>query len=598
MKKRNLLLIALFLTTGLFAQNEHPRNIHLKIMETSDVHGCVFPQDLVYQRTRRGSLAQVFTYVQQQRAEKNQSVILLDNGDILQGTPFVYYYNYVDTKETHQLAVIMNYMKYDAGTVGNHDIEPGHAVYDKFRKELHDPWMAANAVSTKTGKPYFQPYTILHRDGLKIAVLGMITPSIPNWLPPSIWSGMRFEGMVKTARYWVKYIRQHEHPDLLIGLFHSGTDENYGFHQAGEPIEDASKLVAKEVPGFDVVFAGHDHKDDNEIVNNTAGKETVLLDPGAHAEHVALADIHLVYNPQTGKYTKEIKGSLVSMRNYKPDSMFMARFMPDFLQVKKFVDRPIGSFTHNVYAEDALFGPSSFVDLIHTLQLEKTGAQISLVSLLSTNAIIRKGTIYVRDLFKLYRYENYLYTMSLTGKEIRDALEFSASLWFNTMTSKNSHMLLFKRNAQGHIVVSKWNGKPVLANPYYDFVSAAGIQYTVDLSKKPGGRVHILSLSNGMPFDLNKRYTVAINSYQGNGGGGTLTAGAKIPKDQLAGRIMKSSQKDIRFMMMRWIEARKVVDPTSLNSWKLLPESWTTVAEKRDRSFLNGNMRNDMDDDF
>ncbi|MBE0651379.1 MAG: 5'-nucleotidase C-terminal domain-containing protein [Bacteroidales bacterium] len=598
MKKRYLLLIALFISTGLFAQNTHPKDIHLKIMETSDVHGCVFPQDLVYQRTRSGSLAQVETYIKQERAQHNQSVILLDNGDILQGTPFVYYYNYVDTKGTHQLAVIMNYMKYDAGTVGNHDIEPGHEVYDKFRKELNYPWMAANAVSTTTGKPYFQPYTIIHRDGLKIAVLGMITPSIPNWLPPSIWSGMKFEDMVKTAKYWVKYIQEHEHPDLLIGLFHSGTDASYGFHQPGEPIEDASKLVAKEVPGFDVVFAGHDHKDDNEIVTNAAGKETVLLDPGAHAEHVALADIHLVYDTQTGKYTKEIKGSLVSMRDYKPDSIFMNRFMPDFIQVKKFVDRPIGQFTHNVYAEDGLFGSSAFVDLIHTLQLEKTGAQVSMVSLLSTTAKIKKGTIYVRDLFKLYRYENYLYTMSLTGKEIRDALEFSASLWFNTMTSKNSHMLLFKHNAEGHIVVSKWNGKPVLANPYYDFVSAAGINYTVDLSKKTGDRVYIISFSNGTPFDLNKTYTVAINSYQGNGGSGLLTEGAKIPKDQLAGRIIKSSQKDIRYMMMQWIEAKKVVNPEPLNQWKLIPESWTTVAEKRDRSFLNGDTMKDMDDNF
>ena len=586
--KKYLLLVALFISTGLFAQKTLHKDIHLKIMETSDVHGCIYPQDLVYQRTRRGSLAQVYTYIKQQRANHNQSVILLDNGDILQGTPFVYYYNYVNTQGTHPLALIMNYMKYDAGTVGNHDIEPGHAVYDKFRKELNYPWMAANAVNTQTGKPYFKPYTIIHRDGLKIAVLGMITPAIPNWLPPSIWSGMRFEGMVKTARYWVAYIKEHEHPNLLIGLFHSGTDKNYGLHGPGEPIEDASKLVAKEVPGFDVVFAGHDHKDDNEIVTNTNGKKVVLLDPGAHAETVSLANIHLTYNPKTGKYSKEIKGSLVSMKNYQPDSAFMARFMPYFVQVKKFVSRPIGKFTHTIYAEDALFGPSSFMDLVHKVQLQKTGAQISFVSLLSTTAKIKKGPIYVRDLFKLYRYTNYLYTMSLTGKEIKNALEYSASLWFNTMTSKTSHMLLFRYNSEGHIMVSKWNGKPLLKYPYYDFVSAAGIRYTVDLSKKTGDRIHIISLSDGKPFDMNKTYSVAINSYIGNGGAGTLIEGAKIPKNQLASRIIKSSKKDIRYMMMQWIEAKKVVDPKPLNQWEVLPKAWTEVAEKRDRAFLRG----------
>ena len=225
--KKVLLFLLIFLSVNLWAQHSGQRaDIHLKIIETSDVHGCVFPQDLVNQRNRKGSLAQVQTYVKQERAKKDQIVLLLDNGDILQGTPFVYYYNFVDTNQVHQLAEVMNTMKYDAGTVGNHDIEPGHAVYDKFRKEINFPWMAANAVSNDTGKPYFVPYVILHKAGLKIAVLGMITPAIPNWLPEKIWSGMHFNDMVKTAPigsptfgnmniriFWLVYsIREHMNP--------------------------------------------------------------------------------------------------------------------------------------------------------------------------------------------------------------------------------------------------------------------------------------------------------------------------------------------------------------------------------------------------
>ncbi|MBN2615265.1 MAG: 5'-nucleotidase C-terminal domain-containing protein [Bacteroidales bacterium] len=583
--KKLLVVLALFLSTGLFAQQSQP--IHIKILETSDVHGCVFPQDLVYQRIRKGSLAQVQTFVNQQRADKNQSVVLLDNGDILQGTPFVYYYNYVDTTVTHQLAVIMNYMKYDAGTVGNHDIEPGHAVYDRFRKEIDFPWMAANAVDNQTGKPYFKPYVILHRQGVKIAVLGMITPAIPNWLPPSIWSGMHFNSMITTARYWVQYIREHEHPDLLIGLFHSGTDKNYGFDVPGQPVEDASRLVAKEVPGFDVVLAGHDHKEDNEVVKNSEGKEVLILDPAAHAENVAVASITLV--PQAnGKYKKEIKGQLVSMKAYQPNEAFVKKFMPDFVQVKKFVDRRIGTFTRGMSAENALFGPSAFVDFIHRVQLDKTHADVSLASPLSLWASIDKGPIYVRDLFKLYRFENYLYTMKMTGKEIKNALEYSASLWFNTMKNKDSHVLLFKTDARGNLILSKRNGRPVLQNPYYNFNSAAGIHYTVDLRKEPGHRVHIISTSDGKPFDLNKTYTVAINSYQGNGGGGTLTLGAKIPKNELTQRIVHTSKKDIRFMTMEWIEAHKNIDPQPLNYWKLIPEDWTKPASEKDKKLFFG----------
>ncbi len=587
--RKILLIVALFLSAALFAQEpKQPRTVHLKILETSDVHGCVFPQDLVYQRTRRGSLAQVETFVKQLRADKKQNVILLDNGDVLQGTPFVYFYNYVDTNGIHQLAAVMNYMGYVAGTVGNHDIEPGHAVYDKFRKEIDFPWMAANAVDDATGKPYFKPYVILHRDGLKIAVLGMITPAIPNWLPPSIWSGMHFEGMVKTARHWVKVIEEKEHPDLLIGLFHSGTDPHYGIDVPGQPIEDASLLVAKEVPGFDVVFAGHDHKPSDQKVLNTAGKEVLVLDPGAHAERVSVADIILTYNPKTGQYQKTINGHLQSMAKYHPDSAFMARFKPDFVQVKQFVDRPIGKFTQGINAHNALFGPSAFVDIIHQLQLHETHADVSIVSLLSTRARIDKGEIYMHDLFKLYRFENYLYTMRLTGKEIKNLLEYSYGLWFNTMQNKNDHLLLFKKDADGKLVKSKWSGRPELKNPYYNFNSAAGIRYTVDVSKKPGNRIHILSMADGKPFDLNKEYTVAINSYQGNGGGGTLTKGAGIPKKELPQRLISSSKKDIRYLMMQWIEKQGTVTPKSLNEWKVIPEKWVKAAAKRDRELLFG----------
>lgn len=585
--KKLFLLISLFLSVTLFAQTKgQPKPIHLKILETSDVHGCIFPQDLVKQRTRKGSLAQVETFVKTLRAQKDQTVILLDNGDILQGTPFVYYYNYVNTTGVHQLAPIMNYMHYAVGTVGNHDIEPGHAVYDKFRKEIHFPWLAANAVDNTTGKPYFKPYVILHRNGLKIAVLGMITPAIPDWLPPSIWSGMHFEGMVKTARYWVKYIQQHEHPDLMIGLFHSGTDANYGIHGEGEPPEDASGLVAREVPGFDIVFAGHDHKPSNQIVTNTAGKEVLLIDPGAHAELVSEADINLTYNSKTGHYEKSISGHLRSMADYKPDSAFMQKFMPDFIQVQKFVNKPIGRFTQTIDARNALFGPSAFVDIIHELQLRKTHADISIVSLLSMNARIEKGELYMRDLFKLYRYENYLYTLKLSGKEIKNLLEYSYGLWFNTMQNKNSHLLLFKKDAAGNLVNSKWTGRPQLKNAYYNFNSAAGINYTVDVSKKPGNRIHILSMADGKPFEMNKIYTVAINSYQGNGGGGTLTVGAGIPKNKLSQRLITSSKKDIRYLMMQWIESQKEITPKSLNEWKVVPEKWVKPAAKRDYDIM------------
>ena len=205
--------ISLFFVLFILSLTINAQTVKLKFIETTDVHGSIFPYDFIKDKQTSTSLSQVYTYIKQEREKKDQFVILLDAGDILQGQPVVYYYNFERTSEKHIVAQVMNYMKYDAGTVGNHDIEPGHSVYDKIKKEFNFPWLAANAVNVKTGKPYFLPYKILNKGGIKIAVLGLITPGIPMWLPKNIWSGIDFKDMIKTAKKWVKIIKEKEKHD-------------------------------------------------------------------------------------------------------------------------------------------------------------------------------------------------------------------------------------------------------------------------------------------------------------------------------------------------------------------------------------------------
>jgi len=211
----HLILATLFLIQLGCSEGRRPQEIHIKIIESTDVHGAIFPYDFLDGQEMLNSLSQFHTYLQEERQDTNQEVILLDNGDILQGHPPVYVSNFIDTSVIHVCAETMNYMGYDAGTVGNHDIEAGHAVYDKLVDEFEFPWMAANAIEVSTGEPYFQPYTIIKRKGFKIAILCLITPGIPKWLPPDLYRGMYFEDMVKSASYWMAEIRKKEDPDLL-----------------------------------------------------------------------------------------------------------------------------------------------------------------------------------------------------------------------------------------------------------------------------------------------------------------------------------------------------------------------------------------------
>ncbi|MBK9390214.1 MAG: metallophosphoesterase [Bacteroidetes bacterium] len=139
-----------------------PGRKQVTILETTDIHGVIMPYDYIEKEDLKASLASACTYVSNLR-EENKAVVLLDDGDNLQGQPAVYYYNFVDTTSPHLLAEAMNYMAYDAVTVGNHDVETGHSVYDRLKKEYKFPLLAANAVDIQSGDPYFKPYYIVKK---------------------------------------------------------------------------------------------------------------------------------------------------------------------------------------------------------------------------------------------------------------------------------------------------------------------------------------------------------------------------------------------------------------------------------------------------
>ena len=579
-------LFSILLLTALsIASYATEKTVSLRFIETSDVHGSFFPYDFTNRKPRQGSMARVSSYVKQLRKQYGNNVVLLDNGDILQGQPTSYFYNYVATNDINIAAEVINYLGYSAQTIGNHDIEPGHAVYDKWIKEVKCPVIACNVINKKTGKPYTQPYAILKRNGVKIAALGMLTQAIPNWLTENIWEGLRFENMVTSAKKWMKIIQEKEHPDVVIGLFHSGRE---GGITTNEYQEDASCAVAKQVPGFDVIMFGHDHTRFNQKIKNIEGKEVLCIDPANNAMTVAQADVTLTLH--NGKVTKKlVTGTLVDVTQMQVDEEYMAHFKPQIAKVNNFVDRVIGNFTNTIYTRDSYFGSSAFNDFILNLELQITKADIAFNAPLQFNASIKAGPVRVADMFNLYRFENQLYVMRLTGEEIRKHLEMSYDLWVNTMKSPDDHLLLLadtRGDAQ----------RLGFKNFTFNFDSAAGMDYIVDVTKPDGQKVKILQMSNGQPFDEHKWYTVAINSYRGNGGGELLTKGAGIPKDSLNSRIIYRSPRDQRYYLMQEIKKMGTVTPKANNNWKFVPENWTKPAATRDSLLLFGYTPNPKDE--
>ena len=587
MNKIAIILISTLLSVAT-VEAKSSKTVKIKVIETSDVHGHFFPYDFMEKKSIRGTLSRANTYIKQQRKKYGEDhFLLIDNGDILQGQPCVYWSNYVMPEDENLAATVINYMKYDAETVGNHDIEPGHKVYDKWIREVRCPLLGANIVKEEyknaeanpehiyTG---LKPYSVHYKDGVKIVVIGMLTPAIPNWLNKSIWKGLEFEEMTACAKKWIKYVKETEKPDLIFGLFHSGLD---GGINTPEYEENATESVAREVPGFDIIFFGHDHQVHNMWVTNKEGKRVLCVDPSCYVANVAEAEITLTY--KKGELTKkEIKGNIVSVLDEKIDEQMINDFQPTIDKVKDYVNTKIGYFKHTIYTRESFFGNSAFTDLIHNLQMSISKADISFNAPLAFDTTIDAGEVTQADMFKLYRFENLLFVLRMTGEEIRKHLEFSYDMWCNTMTSPEDHALRLNDDAK--------EDQQRTGFQYYtfNFDSACGIDYVVDLTQPDGQKVKILQMSNGEPFDENKWYKVVMNSYRANGGGELLTRGAGIPKDSLESRVLFHTDLDQRHYLTEEIKRLGTIDPQKNNNWKFVPEAWVKPALERDRKQLFG----------
>lgn len=548
-------------------------------MHTTDVHGALFSHDFIENGPSRGALSRVHAFVSRERKRYPDALVLLDGGDVLQGQPTAYYYNFVDTESTHLVADVMNHMRYDALCIGNHDLEMGHAVYDRFVSQCRFPVLGANLVDEQTGRPYFKPYTILERNGVRIAVLGLITSAIPHWIPKEQWRGISLQDMVSAAAHWVRHIQEHESPDILVGLFHSGWS---GGIVTEAFCENVSRQIALEVDGLDVICYGHDHQKHIEMVTNNQGHKVCCVGLWSLATSVSVIDVTLQY--EAGRVVRKKVHARIQNVMYETDPAvyeFERKYADASSLIAAYVNQRIGYFDCPIYSQDAYFGSSAFIDLIHDMQLKISGADVSFAAPLTFDTVIQRGDIYIRDMFHLYKYENMVCVLALRGQEIKDILEMSYALWTDRMQGPDDHIMKLAPLLD--------HGQRLgFANLAFNFDSAAGIRYTVDVTRPEGEKVTIHALSDGRPFRLDEVYTVVANSYRAYGGGELFTLGAGIEHEELQCRIQKTSEKDIRYYFIEYIRNKGRICAAPMGQWRFVPEEWTEEACRRDRMILFG----------
>ncbi len=470
----------------------------LTILHTSDLHGAVLPfNDYANRPSSRGSLAQVATMVEEIRETAGHPVLVLDSGDTLQGTPFEQFVH-VRWGEPSPTITAMNRVGYRAMAVGNHEFNFGLEVLRRAQAQASFPFLSANTLRNGTDEPAFPPYVIFEEGPLRIGVLGLITPNVPGWEKKENHSGLVFEPMDSAARRWVPVLRDQERCDVVVVLAHTGFERD---PDTGEPDgTEHENFVWRltEVPGIDLLLTGHTHED----IAPRLVRGVVVSQPSARARLLTRIDLRL----EEGSGGWEIvdwTGRNLPTEDATADSDVVDAMMSFHQRVVTALDGPTGEVLEEVRVDRCRLEDCAAVDLLHAVQLEASGAELSLAALLNARPPrLQAGPVSWRWVHAFYLYPNTLVAVRLTGAQVRDVLEHAAR-YYDGMRCQPE------------------GGCTVLTDadiPHYNVDNMSGLQYRVDPTRPEGSRIRDLRF-RGLPLDPDDTFTVVCNSYRAAGGG-------------------------------------------------------------------------------
>ncbi len=551
----------------------------LHILTTNDVHSTWFDSTYTGDGIKKSLLAMNYYIDSVRVANGAENVLLVDAGDCLQGDNAAYYYNYIDTVTPHLFPRLMGYMKYDAIAVGNHDIETGHHVYDRVTADLEKykaPFLAANAIRNDNGRPYFPSYTVVKKAGLKIAIIGYTNANIKAWLTESLWSGMHFVKIADIVQDDVDMVRAKVRPDLMVVTMHSGCGLGDGTILENEALD-----IFNSVKGVDVLVNGHDHRP------YTESRDTIcLLNSGSHSRFVGHGIVTV--NIEKGKVaSKKFETGLIAVDAAKADPVMREYFRKDYEAVKAFTLKEVGVLNAELRTRDSYRGMCDYMNLIHTISLGCTPAEISFAAPLTYNGTVKAGILRYNDLFTIYPFENQLFVVKMTGAQIRSYLEYSYDNWIQTIKGPQDHILNIRNTDDPRTQQKGWS----FVARSYNFDSAAGIIYDVDVTKPAGERIFIRSMADGSAFDEERTYNVAMTSYRASGGGMLMKEGAGIDTDHID-ELVVERYPEIRNIIYDYLMKNGSIDPETIGDasvigrWKFIPEALANKALDTDMSLL------------
>jgi len=544
MNKRIQILLAFFVVMSLVLSIASPtghvvaaETRDIVILGTSDLHGSVnnydYFADAPATSTSMRGLTKVATYLNGVKAV-NPNTIIIDNGDTIQGNPLAYYFNVVDTSVENPLAMAMNEIGYVAGTIGNHEFNYGPAVLNKYKAEADFPLLSANVTGCQDYT--FQPFVIQDVGGVQVGILGLTPPAVVHWERPENIVGCVFGDAMAAANTYIPQMKAAG-ADVIVVAAHTGLDETYGYGRE----ENFAKFLANEVPGIDVILAGHAHANvAGQLVNGV-----LITEPYYWGRNIS--DIRITVSGSGSDWAVTAKSSTTpALGPSAEDADLTTLLQPYHDATVAYINTPIG------YAEgdfpggfQARVADGPMADLINLVQTEAAAdagfpVEASCAALFTNTALINEGPIKLKDAYAVYIYDNTLYVIEATGQMIKDEIEWTAG-YFN-----------------------QYNYEPggVTTNPDvrdYNYDLWSGIDYVIDVTKPVGQRVVMLEL-NGKPLAMDQVVRVALNNYRATG---------KFPT---ATKLYQSTT-EVRELITNWIMERETIAPEDVfvQNFRLLP---------------------------
>lgn len=563
--------------------------LSLSVLATTDVHGHALNWDYFtdgpYPAGEELGLSRAKTVVDGIREEKGEdSVVLFDNGDSIQGNPLTSYFSttepVTESGREHPMAIANNLMGYDAQVTGNHEYNYGLDMLDTYVDQVDFPVLAANALDVSSGEPHNEPTALIERtiDGetVTVGVIGLTNPGSRVWDKKHVDGKIEFEDIVSSAQQQVPALKE-QGADVIVALAHTGKDPEGQEWDPAALQENIATTVATEVPEIDVVVAGHSHQDEPEqVVTQTDGTQALITQPHYWGRSVSEVELSLVADGD-GFAVDWTDAPPAVTPHYLQDDVAESQEMIDALsayhdETVDYVNQTIAQATQTMSAETSRYEDTAILDFIGNVMTERTaeglvGSEyedlpvLAQTSPFSRDAVFSEGDVTVRDVAALYVYDNTLSGVTMTGAQLKDYLEYAAR--FYDQVDEGADF-------DGAEVSNAYDSAAGRDIPDYAYDALTGVDYDINISKPVGERIENIRMEDGTAVTDTDEFVLAINNYRQSGGSGYPVADLEE---------VYNEQIEIREALIDWAVDRQVIDQDEFHR-----ENWVLTSETIDRS--------------